>query len=110
MKTQAIYLGVDPKNIIIQDRSLSTIEDAKFSLEILKAKKIKSLILVTSPFHMRRAAEVVRKQFGKEIKVIAYPVQKSSFNPNQWWKRHEDTQTVIVELLSTIFYKIKRII
>lgn len=110
MRAQAKSLGVADKDILIQDRSRSTYEDAKFSLPILKAKKVKSVILVTSPYHMRRALRTTRRLYNKEnIKVIAYPVQNSEFKVKGWWKKHDATQAVVWEYEAFIFYLIKGI-
>jgi uncharacterized SAM-binding protein YcdF (DUF218 family) len=110
MREQAKSLGVAEKDILIQDRSRSTYEDAKFSLPMLKAKKVRSVILVTSPYHMRRARRTTRRLYDKEnIKVIAYPVQNSEFKVKGWWKRHDATQAVVWEYEAFIFYLIKGI-
>jgi uncharacterized SAM-binding protein YcdF (DUF218 family) len=109
MKRQAVFLGVNPKNILVQDRSLSTYEDAKYSFPILKAHGIKSIILVSSPFHMRRALRTVKRAFKNEIKVIGYPVQKDKNIANGWWTRHEGTQAIIWEYEALVFYTIKGI-
>lgn len=108
MKKQAMEEGVPSQAILMQGRSRSTIEDARFSLPIVKQHGFKSLILVTSPTHTRRAAKVFHKFFDKEgIKVIVYPVQKSEFNPDRWWTRHEDTGLVVWEYVSSVLYFFK---
>ncbi|OGC22158.1 hypothetical protein A3J90_02200 [candidate division WOR-1 bacterium RIFOXYC2_FULL_37_10] len=108
MRRQATSLGVPSKDVILQDRSKSTLEDIKFSLPILKKLSAKKLILVTSPTHIRRATLVARKYYGREgIKVIAYPVQESDFNPDRWWTRHEDLQLVVWEYISLAGYLLK---
>lgn len=108
MRKQATSLGVPDKDVLLEDKSKSTIEDIEFSLPILKKLKARTVILVSSPFHMRRASFVARKYYSKErIKVISYPAQKSEYNPNKWWTRHEDTQPVITEYLSLVMYLLK---
>ncbi|MBI5700621.1 YdcF family protein [Candidatus Saganbacteria bacterium] len=108
MRNQATSLGVPAKDVLLQDRSRSTFEDIKFSLLILKKIDAKKVILVTSPTHIRRSRLVARKFFKKEgIKVMASPVEKSEFNPNKWWTRHEDTQYVVWEYVSLIGYMLK---
>lgn len=109
MRLQATSLGVKNQDVIVQDKSMSTIEDIKFSLPILKRLKVKKLILVTSPTHIRRASLVAHKYYDREgIRVIVYPVQKSSFNPDKWWTRHEDVQPVIWEYIALVQYLLKR--
>lgn len=108
MRWQATSLGVPRKDVIIQDKSKSTYEDIFFSHKIIKGMHAKKVILVTSPFHMRRTRAVAKKFIGHEgIKVIAYPVQKSNFNPDKWWQRHEDTQYVVWECFALVQYLFK---
>lgn len=108
MKRQAMYLGIPAAAILLEDRSKSTYENAKFSLPILKNKGIHSIIVVSSPFHMRRAKGVFQTLCRSEgIKVKAYPVQNSAYQPHEWWTRHEDTQNTIIEYLSLFFYILK---
>lgn len=109
MRRQALFLGVPAKDILLQDRSESTYEDAKYSAEILKTKEIRIIILVTSPFHMRRALRTANRQFGPDFKIIAYPVQNSRYQAKDWWKRHEDTQVIVWELEALVFYTLKGI-
>jgi len=108
MKKQAVEAGVPASAVLVQVQSRSTIEDAKYSLPIIRDHRFKSIILVTSPTHTRRAGRVFRKILGPEkVQVLVYPVQQSSFNPRRWWTRHEDTATMVWEGLSTLFYFLK---
>jgi uncharacterized SAM-binding protein YcdF (DUF218 family) len=108
MKRQAARMGVPKASILLQEQSESTLEDAKFTLPIIKKYGFKSVILVTSPTHTRRAKRVFRKMYaGQGIKVLVYPVQDSKFKLQRWWSRHEDTQRVIWEYVSFVYYFFK---
>ncbi len=108
MKKQANHLGVPDYAIILEDQSMSTLENAKFSLPLLKKARAKSIILVTSPTHTRRAKRTFKKVLSKDkIKVSSYPVQKSNFKLKKWWQRHEDVQLVVWEYVSLIYYFLK---
>ena len=108
MMQQALALGIPPAAIVLQDRSQSTREDALFSLPIAKKLSAKSVILVTSPYHTRRAAKVFRKVFLPEgIKVLVDQARPSVFNPVCWWKRHEDTTDVVWEYCALVMYLFK---
>lgn len=108
MKDQARYLRVPAKDILLQDRSESTYEDLKYSLEILKRIGAKKVIIVSSPYHMRRLSLAARKMYGKEdIKIIVFPAQKTKWNKKRWWLRHEDTQPVAWEYMALLQYLLK---
>jgi uncharacterized SAM-binding protein YcdF (DUF218 family) len=53
--------GVPQQAILIEDRSTNTRENALFSFEILNARQIRRILLVTSASHMPRAAAAFRK-------------------------------------------------
>lgn len=110
MKKQAVEFDVPETDILLEDRSRSTIESAKFTLDIVKKHGYNSIILVTSPTHSRRSLRVFRKVYAKEgIKVISHPVpvQDSKFQLPRWWTRHEDTQLVMWEYVSLVYYLLK---
>lgn len=109
MLRQALFYGVPKSKILLEKQSRSTFENAKFSLELLRNKKIQSLIIVTSPPHTRRSKLVFQKIFKDlKVKIMVYPVQKSEFKKEKWWQDHEDTQFVVQEYLSLFFYWFKR--
>ncbi|HTY13512.1 MAG TPA: YdcF family protein [Candidatus Omnitrophota bacterium] len=108
MREEAKFLGVPDKDIFLQDKSESTHDDAMYSLPILKKLGARTIILVTSPYHTRRASMVLRKMYRRDgIRIIPYPVQNSKWSTRDWWKSHESTQVVVWEMLATIEYLFK---
>ena len=108
MKKQAQLMGVPASDILIEKHSLSTLENAKFSLAIIKKHGFQSVILVTSPTHARRSKRTINKFFLKEnMRLISYPAQDCEFQLPGWWKRHEDTQKVVREYVSLVYYLLK---
>jgi uncharacterized SAM-binding protein YcdF (DUF218 family) len=61
MKEHDEHLGIPGKNILLEDKSLTTEENARYTKEILQKNGYKSVILVTSPYHSRRAVPSSRK-------------------------------------------------
>ena len=97
MKEHAEHLGIPGKDILLEDRSRNTEEDAKYTKDILQKYKYKSLILVTSPYHSKRAYTIFQKVMGKDIKIISAPVENSWFKFEDWWKRRRDRSMVLNE-------------
>lgn len=97
MKEQAESLGIPGKKILLEDKSRSTEEDAFYTKEILQENGFKSIILVTSPYHSRRAALIFKSVLGSEFKIISAPADESWFNVNDWWKRRRDRSAVLNE-------------
>ncbi|MFH1542549.1 MAG: YdcF family protein [bacterium] len=108
MKRQAVYMGVPASAIMLEENSRSTLENAWYSLEILRERPVKRIILVTSDFHTRRAGRTFKKIFKKhDIEVIVYPAADRGFHLDKWWLDHESTQRVIWEYFSLLFYLFK---
>lgn len=96
MKEQAEEFGVAGKFILLADRSRSTEEDAKYTGDILKKNSYKSIILVTSPYHSRRAS-IIFKEILPGIRIISSPSDKSWLSFHDWWKRPRDRDMVLSE-------------
>jgi len=114
MRDEARFLGVPEKGIILENRSMSTWENAQLVLPIIEKNKWKKIILVSSPYHMRRAILVFEKVFrGHEIVIVPAPAwtnKYSNYNPYRWWTRQEDTAFVVLEYIKLTEYLWKRYI
>jgi uncharacterized SAM-binding protein YcdF (DUF218 family) len=85
-KRQLIALGVPEYKIFLENKSLNTEQNAKFTKKIMSLKKLKHPILVTSAFHMERAV-LNFTRIG--IKVVPYPTdfqtnRNMSIYPNKF--------------------------
>jgi uncharacterized SAM-binding protein YcdF (DUF218 family) len=60
MRDLAVEAGLDPSQIVVEDRATSTIENLVFAIETLDAPDPR-LIVVTEPFHMPRAMFAARR-------------------------------------------------
>lgn len=80
-------LGVPEDQIIPENKSLNTTENARFTKALLKERGFSQPILVTSAFHMERSV----MQFHKvDLAVIPYPTDYQTnlelkFQPHQLW-------------------------
>lgn len=69
-KRYLLRLGVQESQIIVEDRSQNTTENAAFSTKLLKARGLSHPILVTSAFHLPRAVLNYEK---RGVEVTPYP-------------------------------------
>jgi uncharacterized SAM-binding protein YcdF (DUF218 family) len=80
-------LGVPAEKVIVENKSLNTTENARFTKELLEQYHFEQPILVTSAFHMERAV----LQFTKVNSVVTpYPTDyqtnvEHKFQPHQLW-------------------------
>jgi uncharacterized SAM-binding protein YcdF (DUF218 family) len=106
MEKQALSLNV-PSSAIIPVRmdESSTIGEAKASRKFLEKKNFKSLILVSSSYHTRRAKWIFSKVFSEtDIKIFAHPSKDSEYNPDKWWKERTSAKHVFYEYTKLIWY------
>jgi len=78
MKAVATSLGVPEQAMILEEEAKNTLENVLYTSEILKRQNWKSILLISSPYHMRRAYLVWKKN-APEIKVTYAPIQQSLF-------------------------------
>jgi uncharacterized SAM-binding protein YcdF (DUF218 family) len=61
MRKIAVEQGVPAKAILLEKQASSTYENFIYSIPLLQAAGVRSVIIVTEPFHMARAAAVAEK-------------------------------------------------
>lgn len=74
-------LGVDPRRLHLDYRANNTVENFTTIVDDLKKSGIKSVYLVTSDYHMRRArviGEIVLSSRGIDLKPVAVPSENGS--------------------------------
>jgi uncharacterized SAM-binding protein YcdF (DUF218 family)/glycosyltransferase involved in cell wall biosynthesis len=75
MRALAVDNGVPPGAILLEQRAASTYQNVAFVDDILRDRHWKRILLVSSPYHMRRALMVWRKV----VTVIPTPAPQSQF-------------------------------
>ncbi|MDE1861006.1 MAG: YdcF family protein [Candidatus Micrarchaeota archaeon] len=89
MKRYLVKMGIPPKSILKESRSLTTVENAFFLKRMLDGKGKKRLIVVTSKSHSKRAEYIFGKVIGKAQSFYfhAAPVPKSSVKSSEEYER-----------------------
>lgn len=104
-------LGVPDKRIILEMKSRDTMENARFSREIMKKHGFNRPILVTSAFHMRRSIEAF-KRAGIMVTPLPAGFKANQEAPYIWADFLPDagalhgTATVLKEFLGLLFYRL----
>jgi uncharacterized SAM-binding protein YcdF (DUF218 family) len=97
--------GVPPGHIRLLATSDSTCDDARLSRELLTALGARSLIVVSDPFHMRRAMILFKREYaGADIELIPVAAAPSWFSTRQWWMREKDARVVVEEYFKLTYY------
>ena len=72
MSDLAVKLGVPKRDIILEEKSIETLENAKFSKAIIDKKSFDSAIIVSSPWHLPRVKFLFEKSMAnKKLEFVA---------------------------------------
>lgn len=105
-------LGVPASAVLTDDTpSESTATEAALVAGLVKQNNFRSLILITSPTHSRRAWLVFKKVMEKEgIRILVVPSSYSEFKAEKWWKNRADSKEVLLEYQKLAYYLFKGLI
>ncbi len=78
MKSLAVSFGVPEHTIILEKSAKNTFENVEYTKNILDSRKWNKILLVSSPYHMKRAY-LVFKKIAPNIDVRCTPITKSLF-------------------------------
>ena len=102
-KTLAISHDVPQESILLEKKAISTYENVRYVSEMLHDKNWKSILLVSSPYHMRRALLTWRK-VAPNVDVIATPVEKSYFYEHGLGANVAQIRGIAHEYAAIVFY------
>lgn len=98
MVRQALRAGVPRARLLVEDASTSTLDNARHTARLMRAHGLRRAIVVTSPYHTRRAAWTFRSVFrpqGLQVRVLA--AGDSFFQVKGWWTRPQERALVVRE-------------
>jgi len=110
-KNFLLSLGVKSEHIIVEDKSRDTAENRHYIKELCDRHGIKSIVLITSAFHMKRSMMLFKKSFTSIIpfpagyKTSRIPYDFLSYLPDG--SNLMDTSLALKEYLGILFYAIK---
>ncbi|WP_269847326.1 YdcF family protein [Paenibacillus sonchi] len=102
MLQTALALGIPKDAILTENAALSTYQNAKLTLPIMKQYGFTSAIVVSSDFHMRRVKilfDHVYKHSGIEL---TYVGSDSGYNAKRWWSDRYSRETTFNEYTKMI--------
>lgn len=85
MKNIAVKSGVPAENILMEEKSKTTLENAQLSAILVTENGYKSIILVTSPYHQRRTYELFKKSLP-DVKILNQSASDENWRKKGWWE------------------------
>jgi uncharacterized SAM-binding protein YcdF (DUF218 family) len=104
LREAALREGVPGERIRFEDQSTDTRESLVNVAPILREEGVRTLILVTSPFHQRRAFLAARRVLPG-IRIVNRPVRTRPWPPvRPWWRDAATRGTVLQEYAKLVYY------
>ena len=99
MRDLAIAEGVSPAAILADHDGGDTYGNAVYTRDLMVAHGLRSAILVTSPYHLHRAAITFKAVYsGTNIRLIARSAPDGDWRKTSWWARPETRSITFREL------------
>jgi uncharacterized SAM-binding protein YcdF (DUF218 family) len=104
------HLGVDPSRVrILPLTAGGTRAEALAAYAFARQARMQRVVVVTSPYHTRRALAIFRKLFAERgIEVGIEPASATSpADPTRWWRSPYDRWYVRYEWLALMYYSVR---
>ena len=97
-------MGVPEQNIITLDGYVEdTFDELRRIAKLCQERKWRSLIIVTSNYHTRRARSTARYTL-RDVEVVTVGAKHGGFNRDAWWKSSADVRTFLIEFEKLVAY------
>jgi uncharacterized SAM-binding protein YcdF (DUF218 family) len=99
MRELAVDAGIPESAIVEEPLGEDTWGNAVHTREALEQRNLTSALLVTSPYHLRRALWTFNAAYkGSGISVTAHAAPDSEWRKLSWWQTDETRRLTIIEL------------
>jgi len=106
MATEAIAAGVPASAIQLDETSVDTQQNAANVKTIVEADGYKSIILVTSPYHQRRAFILFHRALPQLV-IVNHSAPDQTWSRSRWWATSASRSLTISELQKVLFELVK---
>ena len=106
VKREATWQGVPEGHILVAPATVeTTYQEALAVRQLAEERGLRSLIVVTDPFHTRRARMAFRAAFSdSDINVMVRPVNESWYQANSWWQTRDGLRGTWTEYVKLLLY------
>ncbi len=106
MRDLATWLGVPPSAIVLETRAGDTHENVLFTYDIVRARGGRTVLLVSSPYHMRRAM-LAWHRLAPGVEAVPSPPPYSQFYRHTWGASIEQIRGIAQEYAAIALYRWK---
>lgn len=97
--TQAalVALGVPAAAVVVLPRRTRSTDSEARTIARWACARTRSLVVVTSRYHSRRARLILRQALGDAVALAMRPARHDPFQPARWWRDRRDAKAVLSE-------------
>ncbi|HVQ44229.1 MAG TPA: YdcF family protein [Candidatus Saccharimonadia bacterium] len=95
--------GVPSAAIALDELANNTRENANGVAAIIRDKHLHSIILVTSPYHQRRAYLEFRRALGQDFVIINHSSYDGEWRRSHWWATPTSRSLTFAELQKVLY-------
>ena len=100
--------GANPARVVVASEVHSTLDDAQIAAQVMRERGWKSAIVVTSPYHTRRAGWVFYRAWRRlGLSSSVHPSPDPLFDPYRWWEDDRSTEAVVLEYIKFLLYLVR---
>jgi uncharacterized SAM-binding protein YcdF (DUF218 family) len=103
MKRLAVQQGVTPSDILLDEAATNTLQNASDVAFIVKTHHFHRIILVTSPYHQRRASVAFHVALGSDVAILNHSAVDQNWRRTNWWATPYSRQLTWDEFKKTLF-------
>lgn len=103
MRQLALANHVPADAIILDETSTNTDQNATGVSQIVRRNHYHQIILVTSPYHQRRASLVFRAVLPAEISILNHSTTDHRWRRSHWWASEYSRQLTLAETQKVIY-------
>jgi len=93
------------EEVYLEKASRNTLENAIFARELMQKNNVRSMLLITSRYHMKRSLLIFRSILPKDIAIYPHPVAiKNSTEP--WWSHGGSFRLLFSEFYKYCLYRV----
>ena len=106
VRKEAVSYGVPHERVVIMPGTVeTTYQEALAVRKMASAQGWDSLLIVTDPFHTRRARLSFRRAFrNTNVTLIVRPVEPSWYDPDTWWQSRDGLRETWTEYLKLALF------
>lgn len=92
------------EDVYLEQSSRNTLENALYTRDLIARRKIRSVRLITSRYHMMRAILIFNSVLPKDIAVYAFPVDSKNLK-EEWWSHRGSFRLLFGEFYKYCLFK-----